>query len=288
MLTTIRGTLPLGVLGSVFAAMFFLAPAAVTHGEDVSYADSVIAPLRDAVYDHTEDRDGILALHREALDRISAEMADGPSRRRAEALAHYYLGRFYQDIKTVDEMVRYAADLREGHYLSLRKYYGERDEAMEAYEDAAVEAKLFLEEDPCAEAHRLYGEILGQMLIMGDVGDFLSIGKKAHRHIEDALEADPSLTKALIQEASRLAYSPSGYGGDPGKARELYRAALRTGRGDEEDLFNIYGGFGMAAFMEGKDEEAVSWFREASGIYPGNAFAAGMAEFLENGTEPAS
>ena len=61
----------------------------------------------------------------------------------------------------------------------------------------------------------------------------------------------------------------------------MYRTILSSGGTDKEDLFNIYSGFAMAAFMEDRDDEAVSWFHEASMIYPGNIFSAGMAEYLE-------
>ena len=51
---------------------------------------------------------------------------------------------------------------------------------------------------------------------------------------------------------------------------------------DNEDLFNIYGGFAMAAFMEENDEASLSWFEEALKIYPQNIFAAGMAAYLRS------
>ncbi len=277
----IRGSLPLGIPGSVFAALLFFAAAYTSPALETLSADSIISSLRDTVYIQLEKEESILELHRETLTSIHNDIKEGPDRLRAEALCHYYLGRYYQAIKTTGDMVRYAADMREGHWLALRKYYTERDKALAAYRDAAAASEQFLKEEPCAEAHRLYGEILGQILILGDAGDLFSIGGKAKRHVEEALEADGTHTKALIQEASRLAYSPSAYGGNPEKARELYRTALRGGDADTEDLFNIYGGFGMAAFMEENDEEAISWFREASKIYPGNVFAEGMTMFLE-------
>lgn len=275
--------MPLGSLGFVFAVLFLVFPATISPGqEEETRANSIIAPLRDAVYDHTEDEEGFLNLYEETLNTIRESLEDGPMRLRGEALTHYYLGRFYQDIKTTETMVLYAADLRKGKFLSVRRFYTEREQAMAAYEKAAAAAKEFLKEQESAESHRLYGEILGQMLILGDVGDLLSIGGKARRHVDKAREEDPTHTKALIQEASRMAYSPAAYGGDPDGARELYREALRGGNADKEDMFNIYGGFGMASFMEGKDADAISWFHEASTVYPGNPFAAGMAEFLEN------
>lgn len=281
----IRGPLPLGILGFFFAALFITLTANPLPAYEALPADSIISPLKDAVYNQLEQELDILDLHRQTLSLIGEKIPDGPDRLRAEALTHYYLGRYYQAIKTTEEMIRYAADLRDGRFLALRKYYTDREKAMAAYRDAGAAAERFLEEEPNAEAHRLYGEILGQMLILGDIGDLFSIGGKARRHVEDALKVNSTHTKALIQEASRLAYSPSAYGGDTEKARELYRTALRTGGADTEDLFNIYGGFGMAAFMEGADEEALAWFKEASSLYPGNVFAAGMTEFLEQSAE---
>ena len=278
---TIQGTLPLGFLGLIFALTLSLAVPQIAAGAEYHAADSIIVPLRDAVYNHALTEPEIRNLHQSTLVRIAVEITAESEAIRAEAIAHYYLGRYYQAIKTREEMMAYAEDIRNGKYLALRKYYEDRDAALEAYTEARSAAESYLMLVPGAESHRLYGEILGQMLFLGNAVQALSIGPKARKHVKKALELDPDHIKALIQEASRLAYSPSSYGGNPDKARTLYRGILRSGTADREDIFNIYGGFAMAAFMEGHDEEAASWFSEASLQYPGNVFAAGMLDYLQ-------
>ena len=275
-----RGSTLRSLLGPVLAAFMAVLAAASAAAGDRTEADAVTLPLREAVYAHALDEAGVYALHANTLERIGVEVSDGIEAHRARALAHYYLGRWHQAIKTRAEMVEYATVLRKERYLALRRFYLERDQAMAAYRNARAEAETYLASRPDAEAHRLYGEILGQMLFLGDAGDVMSIGRKARKNVKAALELDPTLPKALIQEASRMAYTPLSYGGDPQDARALYREILRGGVDDREDLFNIYGGFGMAAFAEFKDEEALSWFEEAAAVYPGNVFAAGMADYL--------
>lgn len=277
---TIRGTLPLGFLGLVFALNLSLTAAQFAEGDEISTADSIVAPLRDAVYNHTLAEPEIRSLHQSTLIRIAGEITAESEAIRAEAITYYYLGRYYQAIKTREKMMAYAEDLRNGKYLTLRKYYEDRIAALEAYTKARTAAEAYLKLVPGAESHSLYGEILGQMIFLGNAFQALSIGPKARKHVKTALELDPGHIKALIQEASRLAYSPSSYGGNPEKARTLYREILRSGEMGRENIFNIYGGFAMAAFMEGRDEEAASWFSEASLQYPGNVFAAGMLDYL--------
>jgi len=278
---TIQGTLPLGFLGLVFALILQMTALESAAGTEFDTANSITAPLRDAVYNHSLSESEIRSLYRSSLARIESEISSVTLVLHTEALTHYYLGRYYQAIKTRNEMIAYAEDLRNHKYLALRKYYTDRDAALAAYNLARSAAESYLELKPGAEAHSLYGEILGQMLFLGTAGQALSIGPKARKHVKTALELDSHHIKALIQEASRLAYSPSNYGGDPEGARNLYREILRIGSVDKEDLFNIYGGFAMAAFMEGHDDESISWFNEASMLYPGNVFVSGMTGFLQ-------
>lgn len=278
---TIRGTLPLGFLGLVFATFLSSFVIPIVYGAEYNVADSIIAPFRDSVYEHSLTEPEIQALHSSSLSRIHMGTFTETETVRAETLIHYYLGRYYQAIKTTAAMAAYAEDLRARRYLALRKYYTERESALEAYELARSSAERYLDLEPGADSNSIYGEVLGQMLFLGNAAQALSIGPKARKHVKTALKLDPEHVKALIQEASRLAYSPEGYGGNPEAARTMYRKILRGSGTDKEDLFNIYSGFAMAAFMENRDTEAVSWFQEASIIYPGNIFTSGMVEYLE-------
>jgi tetratricopeptide (TPR) repeat protein len=285
MYRAIRGTLPLGFLGSVYVVIWLSSPAVFAAALDGGKAISIVDPLRDAVYGQLLDEDGMTDLHKSTVARLKSEIEDDVERLHARILSDYYRGRFYQDIRSTDEMLSYAADIRAGRYLAVRRYYNRREPALESYRAALTGAETFLGSRPDAEAHRLYGEILGQMVFLGTVADAIFLGPKALKHVETARQLDPTHLKALIQEASRYAYSPAIYGGDPEKSRDLFREALRYGGGDREDRFNIYGGFAMAAFMEEDDPESLYWFERALQIFPGNAFAAGMAAFCREEVE---
>ncbi len=278
---TIRGTLPLGFPVLVTAVILFFAVPHSTAAEEVNSAETIITPFRDAIYNHSLSEAEIRQSYQTTLTEISSSNLSLSETEHAKALGAYYLGRYYQAVKTREEMAAYAGDLRKGRYLALRKYYTEREAALDAYKEARTAAESFLELNPGAESHSLLGEILGQMLFLGSGGQALAIGPKARKQVKTALDMKPDYQKALIQEASRLAYSPPAYGGNPDKARELYRRILRDGIRDREDEFNIYGGFAMAAFMEKDDAQALSWFREALNLYPGNIFVLGMMDFLQ-------
>jgi len=270
---TIRGTLPLGFPVLVIAIILFLSALHNAVTEELNIAYTITAPLRNAVYNNSLSESEIHSMFRSTLDSMDSS---GPGK----ALTWYYLGRYYQAVETREAMAAYVGDLRKGRYLALRKYYTRREEALNAYRNARTAAENYLEFAPSAEAHSLLGEILGQMLFLGSAGQALAIGPKARKQVKIALELNPNYPRALIQEASRLAYSPSIYGGNPEDARALYRRILRQGGLSREDEFNVYGGFAMASFMEGDYSQALSWFTEALTLYPGNIFALGMADYL--------
>ena len=242
--------------------------------------NQILELFRDAVYNHTLSDTTAIQMHTEILADIN-RLDDEASRFRGTALAYYYLGRYFHAIETPAQMVSYAEDLRKNRFLALRNYYTRSEKALAAYRSAIGPAEEYFRLNETAESHRVLGEIQGQMLFLGTVAEALSLGPKARRHVNAAREMDPGNIKALIQEASRFAYTPPAYGGNPDAARELYREALRNGNGDTEDLFNIYGGFAMASFQEQNDRDAINWWNEALEIYPGNVFAGGMLIFCE-------
>ncbi len=277
---TICGTLPLGFPVLVTAAILIFAVPLSAAADEVDSVETIIGPFRDAVYNHSLNDIEVRQSYQKTLNEIFSSNLNLIEAEHTRALGAYYLGRYYQAIKNREEMAAYAGDLRKGRYLALRRYYTEREAALDAYKEARIAAESYLELNPGAESHSLLGEILGQMLFLGSAGQALAIGPKARKQVKTALELNPDYQKALIQEASRLAYSPPAYGGNPEKARELYRRILREGIKDKEDEFNIYGGFAMASFMEKDDAQALSWFREALNLYPENIFVLGMMDFL--------
>jgi len=278
---TIRGTLPLGFPVLVIAIILILSAPQSSAADSPDIAYTATAPFRDAVYNQFLSEPEIRRMYRTTMTGITSLGLGETETEYGKALTSYYLGRYYQAIETREAMAAYAGDLRKKRYLALRKYYTRREESLSAYREARTAAENYLELNPSAEAHSLLGEILGQMLFLGTAGQALSIGPKARKQVKISLELDPDYPRALIQEASRLAYSPSVYGGNPEDARALYRRILRQGKLSREDEFNVYGGFAMASFMEGDDEQAISWFTEALNLYPGNIFALGMIDYLQ-------
>ncbi len=261
------------------APLVFISPG-LNAAENLYPENQIIEPFRDAVYNHALNESDALQLHGEVFSSLE-ELDDKVSRSRGTALAYYYLGRYYHAIETPQKMASYAEDLRNKRFLALRNYYTRGGKALESYRKAIGPSEEYFRIEQNAESHRLLGELQGQMLFLGTIADVLNLGPKARRHVDAARKIDPDNVKALIQEASRMAYSPAAYGGNPEKARELYREALRKSDGDKEDLFNIYGGFAMASFQEQDDKTATNWWKEALSIYPGNVFAGGMLIFCE-------
>ena len=283
MIQLTRGTLALRSHKRLMPAFLFVLSSVVavnTAAGGPNPENRILELFRDAVFNHTLSESTAIQMHSEVLANIN-RLDDEASRIRGAALAFYYLGRYYHAIETPAQMVSYAEDLRKNRFLALRNHYTRSEKALAAYRSAIGPAEEYFRLNETAESHRVLGEIQGQMLFLGTVAEALSLGPKARRHVNAAREMDPGNIKALIQEASRFAYTPPAYGGNPDEARELYREALRNGNGDREDLFNIYGGFAMASFQEKNDRDAINWWNEALGVYPGNVFARGMLIFCE-------
>ncbi len=116
---TIQGTLPLGFLGLVFALILQMTAVQIAVGTEFDIANSITAPLRDAVYSHSLSEPEIRSLYRSSLARIESEVFSVALILHTEALTHYYLGRYYQAIKNRNEMIAYAEDLRNHKYLAL-------------------------------------------------------------------------------------------------------------------------------------------------------------------------
>ena len=137
--------------------------ASPLHAISPDTAANLITPLQDAVYAQVLTAPEVERLYQTTLSGIDAVETTREEKLYLQALAHYYFGRSFQSLKNIEEMTAYAADLRAGRYLRLRDYYTERSLAMDAYRKARTAAEAYLEKVSDAEAHRLYGEILGQI-----------------------------------------------------------------------------------------------------------------------------
>lgn len=197
----------------------------------------------------------------------------------------YYMGRAYQSFDTLKTVVDHYNASRDGKYLSLRQYYTKPKETLKLYGNVRAYLDRYLELSPDSGGHRLYGEVLGQIILLEDFGFLLKHGPTIPDYIETSLALDPDNVKARILEAGEKIYSPRLFGGNPNKGIDMLLSLLdggiTNGHGpDREDLFNIYSGIGYAYAVLGKNNDALLWFRKALRIYPGNVFARGMIEIV--------
>ncbi len=109
---------------------------------------------------------------------------------------------------------------------------------------------------------------------------FIANGRKVVRYAAQALELDPSNAAAQIIVAASKVYPPPVFGGDPVVGIQLMQKALAMGTAEQDDLFNIYSGIGLAYGKLKNREEARCWLEKALELYPGNLFVRGEYEKL--------
>jgi tetratricopeptide (TPR) repeat protein len=104
--------------------------------------------------------------------------------------------------------------------------HGQNDDKLikQAAEDKA--AKKAAELDPkSSEAHRLEGDLLGQLIPHVFAGG-MRYGRESTSEIEKAIELDPKYVNAYIARAISYFYTPSGFGGSPENAVEMLKKAI--------------------------------------------------------------
>lgn len=87
-------------------------------------------------------------------------------------------------------------------------------------------AKKATELDPkSSEAHRLEGDLLGQLIPHVFAGG-MRYGRESTSEIEKAIELDPKNANAYIARAVSYFYTPSAFGGSHEKAVEMLKKAV--------------------------------------------------------------
>ena len=118
-----------------------------------------------------------------------------------------------------------------------------------------------------SEAHRLVGDLLGQLIPHVFAGG-MRYGARSTQEIEKALELDPKNADAHIARATGYFYTPPFFGGSKEKALEQLNQALSLDPGS--DTAHLW----MAQiYQDAKQRErAMAELREASRINPNRAY----------------
>jgi tetratricopeptide (TPR) repeat protein len=267
---------------SVLVPAFFVFPTAILLPVPaIAGADKIITEFRDEVYLQQLNDDQLYRRYLLLLDRLR-ETADETSNRVFNlAEAAYYMGRAYHSFDDHDTVIAHYNDTVRGKWHSLRDYYSAREKALEMYTRSRRLAEQYLLLSPDSRGFRLRAEILGQMILLNDIGFLLKNGSQIRKYIEKALELDPWNTKARILEAGEKIYTPRLFGGNPKEGIKKLLEVETSYKCDREDRFNIYSGIGYAYAALGKRNEAHRWFLRALEVYPGNVFAEGMVKAME-------
>ncbi len=278
----------------ILLSLFSILPV---YSESAAEIKKKVVFFRDAVY-LQEESDRVLYDRYQDLNR-EIESAGIP---KADLLffsaeTEYYMGRAFQSFDDIDTVINHYKDTREGKFFSLKKYYSKRKETLRHYEKSRAFLDEYLKISEDSRGNRLYGEVLGQMILLNNFGFLLKNGPQIPKYTERALELDPENIKARIMEAGEKIYSPRLFGGNPQRGIDMFLALL-DGRGgndagtygrsessndhspDREDLFNIYSGIGYAYTALENNDDALLWFKKALRVYPGNVFARGMIEIV--------
>ena len=124
-----------------------------------------------------------------------------------------------------------------------------------------------------AEGWHMKSEHLGQLCLLKDFPFLVANGNKVREYARRALSLDPANVSCQIILAADKIYSPRIFGGDAVAGIDLMQRALHMGALQQDDLFNIYSGIGVAYYKLHDYEAARMWLAKALQIYPNNSFA---------------
>jgi tetratricopeptide (TPR) repeat protein len=149
--------------------------------------------------------------------------------------------------------------------------HGQNDDKLikRAAEGGVEAAKKAAELDPkSSEAHRLEGDLLGQLIPHVFAGG-MRYGRESTSEIEKAIELDPRNVNAYIARAISYFYTPSAFGGSPENAVEMLKKAISLD--STSDTAHIW----LArVYLQGdKKSEALQEINEALRLNPERSFA---------------
>lgn len=127
-----------------------------------------------------------------------------------------------------------------------------------------------------------YTEPLAELCLLKDLGFLMTNGPRIGKNADRILSVEPGNIKGLILKASALAYPPPIWGGNYGKALELYSRIIELGSSGvpREILFDIRTGIATAYANLKMKAHGEWWFRSALELYPNNAYAKEQLEKL--------
>ena len=149
--------------------------------------------------------------------------------------------------------------------------HGQSDDKVikEAAQDGVDAAKKATELDPkSSEAHRLEGDLLGQLIPHVFAGG-MRYGQESTSELEKAIELDPKNVNAYIARAIGYFFTPSAFGGSHEKAVEMLKKAISLD--PTSDTAHIW--LAQVYLEDKKTDDALREINEARQLDPERGFA---------------
>lgn len=149
--------------------------------------------------------------------------------------------------------------------------HGQNDNKLikEAAQHGVDAAKKAVELDPkSSEAHRLEGDLLGQLIPYVFAGG-MRYGQQSTSELERAIELDPQNVNAYIARAIGYFFTPSAFGGSHEKAVEMLKKAVSLD--PTSDTAHIW--LAQVYLEDKKTDEALREINEARQLNPERGFA---------------
>lgn len=202
--------------------------------------------LRDAVYD-SEALVSIEASYRDAVGRLDTAGLPDADRKLWRSRIEYMVARGYQANEDKTRSVTH-------------------------YESGLLALNGLAPDQVSSESWRMTSECISQLCLLKAVGWVVANGPKVASYAEKALALDPRNAAAKVIIAAARIYPPAMFGGNPKRGIELMKEALAFGTAEQDDLFNIYSGIGLAYGKLKNAAEARRWLGLALELYPGNSY----------------
>ncbi|HZQ24721.1 MAG TPA: tetratricopeptide repeat protein [Terriglobales bacterium] len=137
-----------------------------------------------------------------------------------------------------------------------------------AEDGIAASAKAVSLDANSSEGHRLYGDLLGELIPHMTMGG-MRYGKHAASELDKAVQLDPKNANAYVGRAIGYYFTPSAFGGSKDKAAEMLTQAIETD--PQCDRAHIW--LARVYLAEGKHDDALTEIQDALRIDPDRSFA---------------
>lgn len=126
-----------------------------------------------------------------------------------------------------------------------------------------------------SEAHRLLGDLLGEMIPHTFMGG-MRLGKRAVSELDKAIQLEPRNANAHVGRAIGYYFTPSAFGGSHQKAADLLKKAIEIDPGN--DTARIW--LAQVYLSDGRHDDAAREIAEALRINPDRAFAKHVQQLI--------